>query len=82
MTIDLQNRQNLPSPSRIFASILQVRQAASHSTKQSKDDCQVAGYAHSKLLFSFFHRQQNHLHAALADEAAALSILLGATPVP
>ncbi|MHB0984309.1 MAG: hypothetical protein ACYC05_01770 [Sulfuricella sp.] len=29
MTIDLQNRQNLSSPSRIFASILQVRQAAS-----------------------------------------------------
>ena len=28
-TIDLQNRQNLSSPSRIFASILQVRQAAS-----------------------------------------------------
>jgi len=27
MTIDLQNRQNLSSPSRIFASILQVRQA-------------------------------------------------------
>jgi len=30
MTIDLQNRQNLPSPSQIFATILQVRQAASH----------------------------------------------------
>jgi glutathione synthase len=29
MTIDLQNRQNLSSPSRIFASILQVRQAPS-----------------------------------------------------
>jgi len=29
MTIDLQNRQNLSSSSRIFASILQVRQAAS-----------------------------------------------------
>jgi len=28
-TIDLQNRQNLPSPSRIFATILQARQAAS-----------------------------------------------------
>ena len=28
-TIDLQNRQNLSSPSRIFASILQRRQAAS-----------------------------------------------------
>ena len=27
MTIALQNRQNLPSPSQIFASILQVRQA-------------------------------------------------------
>ncbi|MBI2287264.1 MAG: hypothetical protein HYU79_07530 [Nitrosomonadales bacterium] len=27
-TIDLQNRQNLPSPSRIFASIPQTRQAA------------------------------------------------------
>src|SRR6185437_14334102 len=27
-TIGLQNRQNLPSPSHIFASILQVRQAA------------------------------------------------------
>jgi hypothetical protein len=31
MTIDLQNRQNLSSPSRIFASILQGRQAPGHS---------------------------------------------------
>ena len=34
MTIDLQNRLNLSSPSRILASILQVRQAASPRTLQ------------------------------------------------
>ena len=57
MTIDLQNRQNLPSPSRIFASILQVRQAARMSVynliqtilKIISNNLNASSHIHSKI---------------------------------